>query len=600
MSEEKIVNDLSIQVATVNGSGSQSSNNIIIKTLFRMGIPVGGKNIFPSNIAGLPTWFNMRANKHGYVARENDIDIVIAMNQDTIDEDFKNVTPGGVIIYNSDLKVSETSMRDDVNLYPVPFNTIARENFTDIKLRKLLTNMLYVGFVSELIGLEEATVKEAISDNFKGKAKAVEVNVQAFDLGAKYFKENFAKKDNYYVERMDQNQGKILIDGNSAGALGALFSGCTVCTWYPITPSSSFCETLIEYAREYRIDENGVSNFAEIQAEDELAAVGMVFGASWAGARALTATSGPGISLMAEFVGLAYYAEIPGVIWDIQRLGPSTGLPTRTCQGDLMSVYNLSHGDTKHVILLPSSVEDCYDFAGKAFDLTEKLQTPVFVLSDLDIGMNNWMCNEFKFDTADYDRGKVLDAAALDKVGKFERYRDVDGDAIPYRTLPGTKHDMAAFFTRGSGHNEKANYSERPDDYQRNIDRLNRKYETAKQFVPQPIVEKVSGAKIGIIAYGSTNAPMKEARDILSNHGVKTNYMLVKALPLVDSIKDFINENDVIYVVEQNRDAQLLKIMLMEYRDGDRKLNSVLNYNGLPLDALSIVNGILAQERVTV
>ncbi|RYY00440.1 2-oxoacid:acceptor oxidoreductase subunit alpha, partial [bacterium] len=492
------------------------------------------------------------------------------------------------------------SMRDDVNLYPVPFNTIARENFTDIKLRKLLTNMLYVGFVSELIGLEEVTVKEAISDNFKGKAKAVEVNVQAFDLGAKYFKENFAKKDNYYVERMNENKGKILIDGNSAGALGALFSGCTVCTWYPITPSSSFCETLIEYAREYRIDENGVSNFAEIQAEDELAAVGMVFGASWAGARALTATSGPGISLMAEFVGLAYYAEIPGVIWDIQRLGPSTGLPTRTCQGDLMSVYNLSHGDTKHVILLPSSVEDCYDFAGKAFDLTEKLQTPVFVLSDLDIGMNNWMCNEFKFDTADYDRGKVLDAAALDKAGKFERYRDVDGDAIPYRTLPGTKHDMAAFFTRGSGHNEKASYSERPDDYQRNIDRLNRKFDTAKQFVPQPIVEKVSGAKIGIIAYGSTNAPMKEARDILSNHGVKTNYMLVKALPLVDSIKDFINENDVIYVVEQNRDAQLLKIMLMEYRDGDRKLNSVLNYNGLPLDALSIVNGILAQERVTV
>lgn len=597
---EKIVNDLSIQVATVNGSGSQSSNNIIIKTLFRMGIPVGGKNIFPSNIAGLPTWFIIRANKSGYTARKNDIDMVIAMNQDTIDEDFKNVTPGGVIIYNSDLKVSESSMRDDINLYPVPFNTMARENFTDIKLRKLLTNMLYVGFVAELIGLEEAIAKEAISDNFKGKAKAVEVNVQAYDLGAKYFKENFAKKDNYYVERMNENTGKILIDGNSAGALGALFAGCTVCTWYPITPSSSFCETLIEYAKEYRVDENGISNFAEIQAEDELAAIGMVFGASWAGARALTSTSGPGISLMSEFVGLGYYAEIPGVIWDIQRLGPSTGLPTRTCQGDVMSAYNLSHGDTKHIVIMPSSVEECFTFAKTAFELTEQFQTPVFVLSDLDIGMNNWMCDEFKFDPAEYNRGKVLDAEALDKAGIFERYRDVDGDGIPYRTLPGTKHDLAAYFTRGSGHNEKAGYSERPDDYQRNMDRLNRKYETAKKFIPQPVVDKVSGAKTGIIAYGSSDSPMKEARDILTKHGVKTNYMLVKALPLVDQIKDFIAENDVVYVVEQNRDAQLLKIMLMEFRDGDKKLKSVLNYNGLSLDALSIVNGILAHERVTV
>lgn len=600
MSEEKIVNDLSIQVATVNGSGSQSSNNIIIKTLFRMGIPVGGKNIFPSNIAGLPTWFNIRANKYGYVARENDVDIVIAMNQDTIDEDFRNVIPGGVIIYNSDLKVSESAMREDVNLYPVPFNTLARENFTDIKLRKLLTNMLYVGFVAELIGLEEETVKQAISDNFKGKAKAVDVNVNAYDIGAKYFKDNFAKKDKYHVERMDANQGKILIDGNSAGALGSLFSGCTVCTWYPITPSSSFCETLISYAKEHRVDENGVSQFAEIQAEDELAAVGMVFGAGWAGARAITSTSGPGISLMAEFVGLGYYAEIPAVIWDIQRLGPSTGLPTRTCQGDILSAYTLSHGDTKHIVLMPSSVEECFDFAGVAFDLADKFQTPIFVLSDLDLGMNNWMCNEFKFNPEEYNRGKVLSAEDLDRVGKFERYRDVDGDGIPYRTLPGTKHDSAAFFTRGSGHNEKAAYSERPDDYQRNMDRLNKKYETAKNFVPKPVLDNMAGSKVGIIAFGSTNAAMKEARDILVNHGVKTNYLLVKSLPLVDEIKDFINNNDVVYVVEQNRDAQFLKILLMEYRDGDKKLKSVLNYNGLTLDALTIVNGILAQERVTV
>jgi 2-oxoglutarate ferredoxin oxidoreductase subunit alpha len=600
VSEEKIVNDLSIQVATANGSGSQSSNNIIIKTLFRMGIPVGGKNVFPSNIAGLPTWFIIRANKNGYVARKNDTDIVIAMNQDTVDEDFKSVIPGGVIIYNSDLKVSESSMRDDVALYPVPFTTIARENFTDIKLRKLLTNMLYVGFISELINLEEETVKQAISDNFKGKAKAVDVNVQAYDLGAKYFRDNFTKKDKYYVERMDANQGKILIDGNSAGALGSLFSGCTVCTWYPITPSSSFCETLISYAKDYRVDENGVSSFAEVQAEDELAAVGMVFGASWAGARAVTSTSGPGISLMSEFVGLGYYAEIPAVIWDVQRLGPSTGLPTRTCQGDIMSAYTLSHGDTKHIVLMPSSVDECFSFAGVAFDLAEKFQTPVFVLSDLDLGMNNWMCNEFKFNPAEYDRGKVLSAEDLDRVGKFERYRDVDGDGIPYRTLPGTKHPLAGFFTRGSGHNEKAAYSERADDYKRNMDRLNRKYDTAKQFIPQPVLDNMDGAKVGILAFGSTNSPMQEARDILNNHGVKTNYLLVKALPLVDEIKDFINNNDVVYVVEQNRDAQFLSILLMDYRDGDRKLKSVLNYDGTPLNALAIVNGILAQERVTV
>ncbi|MFN8577524.1 MAG: 2-oxoacid:acceptor oxidoreductase subunit alpha [Candidatus Sericytochromatia bacterium] len=600
MSEEKIVNDLCIQVATVNGSGSQSSNNIIIKTLFRMGIPVGGKNVFPSNIAGLPTWFIIRANKHGYVGRKSDTDIVIAMNQDTIDEDFKNVIPGGVIIYNSDLKVSESSMRDDVALYPVPFNTLARENFTDIKLRKLLTNMLYVGFVTELINLDQDIVKQAISDNFKGKAKAVDVNVQAFEIGAKYFRDNFTKKDKYFVEKMDKNQGRILIDGNSAGALGSLFSGCTVCTWYPITPSSSFCETLISYAKEHRVDENGVSAFAEIQAEDELAAVGMLLGSSWAGARSVTSTSGPGISLMAEFVGLGYYAEIPAVIWDIQRLGPSTGLPTRTCQGDIMSAYTLSHGDTKHIVLMPSSVEECFSFAGKAFDLAEKFQTPVFVLSDLDLGMNNWMCDEFKFNPADYDRGKVLNAEDLEKVGKFERYRDVDGDGIPYRTLPGTKHPLAGFFTRGSGHNEKAGYSERPDDYKRNVDRLNKKYDTAKQFVPQPVLDNMSGAKVGIIAFGSSNSPMQEARDILNSHGVKTNYLLVKALPLVDEIQEFIKNNDVVYVVEQNRDAQFLKILLMEYRDGDKKLKSVLNYDGMPLSALAIVNGILAQERVTV
>lgn len=600
MSEEKLINDLSIQVATVNGSGSQTANNTIIKTLFRMGIPVGGKNIFPSNIAGLPTWFNIRANKHGYTARKKEVDMVIAMNQATIDEDIMTLKSGGVVIYNSDLKLAETTKRDDVIWYPVPFGTIARENFADIKLRKLLTNMLYVGFLAELLGLEEAVVKEVIHDNFKGKTKAIEPNNVAYDIGAKYFRDNFTKQDKYSVERMDSNQGKILIDGNTAGALGSLFAGVTVVTWYPITPSSSLCESLISYLKQYRIDENGKAKFSEVQAEDELAAVGMAFGAGWAGARSITATSGPGISLMAEFVGLGYYAEIPTVIWDVQRMGPSTGLPTRTSQGDLLSTYTLSHGDTKHVILLPSNPNECFEMSGPAFDLAERLQTPVFVLSDLDIGMNNWSTPEFTYPEAIYDRGKVLNAEDLDRVGSFARYKDVDGDGIPYRTLPGTKHNLAAYFTRGSGHNEKSGYSERSDDYMNNMDRLDRKFETARKLVPQPVIDRVDGAKVGIIAFGSTDLAMQEARDTLAKEGVKTNYLLLKALPLSEDVKKFIEENDVVYVVEQNRDAQLMNIIVMEYRDHKRNLKSSLHYHGMPVDAMSVVESILSQERVAV
>lgn len=600
MSKEKSLNDLVIQVATVNGSGSQSANNIIIKTLFRMGIPVGGKNIFPSNIAGLPTWFIIRANKDGYISRKNETDLMILMNQDTVDEDMGKVKSGGVIIYNSDLKIQESSFRDDVVTYPVPFGTIARENFPDIKLRKLLTNMLYVGFLAELINLDEETVKQAISDNFNGKAKAVEANYNAFELGAKYYRENFSKKDNYFVEKMDATSGKILIDGNSAAAIGALFAGCTVVPWYPITPSTSICETLIDYLREYRKDENGKAKFAEVQTEDELSAIGMTLGAGWAGARALTATSGPGMSLMAEFIGLGYYAEIPAVIWNVQRVGPSTGLPTRTNQGDVLSAYTLSHGDTKHIVLFPTSPEDCFYMSEDAFNLAERFQTPVFVLSDLDIGMNNWMVNEFKQPTNVYDRGKVLNAEDLERIGSFARYKDVDGDGIPYRTLPGTKHKLAAYFTRGTGHNEKAGYSERSDDYMNNVDRLSRKYETAKKFVPAPVVDLVEGAKVGIIAFGSSNLAMQEARDMMEQQGLKTNYMLLKSLPLTDDVKDFIEKNDVVYVVEQNRDAQMYKIILMEYANHKQNLKSSLHYDGLPLDASSISNGILSKERVAV
>jgi 2-oxoglutarate ferredoxin oxidoreductase subunit alpha len=398
---------------------------------------------------------------------------------------------------------------------------------------------------------------------------------------------------------MNENQNKILIDGNSAAALGSLFGGCTVVAWYPITPSSSLCETLISYLNKYRKDENGKSKFAEIQAEDELASIGIVIGAGWAGARALTATAGPGISLMSEFVGLGYYAEIPAVIWDVQRMGPSTGLPTRTSQGDLLSAYTLSHGDTKHIVLLPSSPEDCFYLASDAFDLAERFQTPVFVLSDLDIGMNNWMSNEFRYPEKPFDRGKVLNVEDLNKVKEFARYKDVDGDGIPYRTLPGTNHPLASYFTRGSGHNEKAQYSERADDYKNNMDRLNRKFETAKNYVPKPVIDLQEGARVGIIAYGSTDSAMKEARDYLNLQGLKTNYLLLKALPFTKEVNEFVDNNDVIYIVEQNRDAQLRRIMLMEGFDG-KKLKSILNYNGLTIDAATIYNGILSNERVMV
>lgn len=494
---KNVVNDFSIQVATVNGSGSQSSNNVLMRSIFQMGIPVSGKNLFPSNIAGLPTWFTIRVNKNGYIARKKHIDIMIAMNPQTAIEDVKGLNPGAVCISPIELKLD--AVRSDVRHYQVPFAELASKASDNMKLRKLLTNMIYVGVVADLLNIDQTQIDIAITKQFDGKAKAIDLNLNAVKIGREWARENLKKVDQYSVEPMDKTQGKIIIDGNAAAGLGCMFAGVTVVTWYPITPSSSLCESLIDYLKEHRIDKaSNKATFAVIQAEDELAAVGMALGAGWAGARSMTSTSGPGISLMSEFVGFGYFTEIPTVIFDVQRVGPSTGMPTRTSQADLMSTFLLSHGDTKHICLLPGSVQECYEMATEAFQIAEMFQTPVFVMTDLDLGMNNWMSEPFKYPTTPINRGKVLTAADLEKAGKFERYADVDGDGIPYRTLPGTDHPLGAYFTRGSGHTAKATYTEKPEDYLYLMDRLAKKFETAKKHVPAPVVDTVSGAKIEI------------------------------------------------------------------------------------------------------
>lgn len=593
---KNVVNDFSIQVATVNGSGSQSSNNVLMRSIFQMGIPVSGKNLFPSNIAGLPTWFTIRVNKNGYIARKRNIDILVAMNPQTAIEDVKGLAPGSVCVSPVELKLD--AIRSDVRHYQVPFAELASKASDNIKLRKLLTNMIYVGVVAHLLDITHEEIEKAIAKQFDGKAKAIDLNLNAVKLGRDWAKDNLKKEDPYSVEPMNETQGKIIIDGNDAAALGCLFAGVSVVAWYPITPSSSLCENLIDYLKEHRIEkESGKATFSVIQAEDELAAVGMALGAGWAGARSMTSTSGPGISLMAEFVGFGYFTEIPTVIFDVQRTGPSTGMPTRTSQADLLSTYVLSHGDTKHICLLPGSVAECYELSMEAFELAELFQTPVFVLTDLDLGMNNWMSEPFAYPTKPINRGKVLSAADLERVGKFERYADIDGDGIPYRTLPGTNHPLGAYFTRGSGHTEKATYTEKPEDYVNLMNRLNKKMATASKHVPQPVVDKVAGAKIGIIAYGSSDFAVKESRDQLKALGINSSYLRLRALPFTTDLKDFVAAHDHVYVVEQNRDAQLRDLIRLELPEFAMKIRSVTHFNGLPLDADFVTEAIAKEEK---
>jgi 2-oxoglutarate/2-oxoacid ferredoxin oxidoreductase subunit alpha len=598
------VNDLTFQAATVNGSGSQSANLVLTRAIFSMGIPVAPKNVFPSNIEGLPTWYQLRLSPRGYQARTGDPDVLVALNPVTWADDLASVQPGGAVIH--DAAYSTAGARDDVSYFPVPFAKLAKTRIKSDSLRKQLTNMIYVGVVAGLLDIPFGSIEHGIRRTFQTKPKAWQVNVDAACVGLEYYREHFADRKIAHALRpmTGATDGLVLIEGNQAAALGCVMGGCTVAAWYPITPSSSLCENLIAYADRFRVDpETGEKRIAIVQAEDELAAAGIAIGAGWTGARAMTSTSGPGISLMAEFAGLAYYAEVPVVIFDIQRVGPSTGLPTRTAQGDVGFVYTLSHGDTKHLALLPGTVEECYEFAQRAFDLADRFQTAVFVLSDLDLGMNLWMTPTFQYPERPFDRGKVLTAEELTRLeGQWSRYRDVDGDGVAYRTLPGTDHRSAGYFTRGSGHDEDALYTESAEAYARNMDRLARKFESARRAVPEPLVDEGSGSAIGLIAYGSTHHAVVEARDELRERGMPVDYLRIRALPLASSIVDFVNSHQRTYVIEQNRDGQvydLLRLHLPAELAG--RLRSIRHYDGQPVPAEAITRPLLElEEAVTV
>ena len=598
VSSKRVSNDFSIQIATVNGSGSQSANNILLRSIFQMGVPVSAKNLFPSNIAGLPTWFTIRVSGDGWVARKNEIDLLIAMNPETVLEDVRNLPAGSAVIFDEALKMDER--RSDLAYYGVPFDRLVVETGAEAKLRKLIKNMVYVGVAAMLLAIDMTCVEEVVRKQFAKKLKAADLNWKAVQLGYDYAASALTKADPFVVERMNATSGKIIIDGNAAAAMGAMFAGVTVVSWYPITPSTSVIEQLIKYMKQYRIEADGKASFAIVQAEDELAAIGMVLGAGWTGARAMTATSGPGISLMAEFAGLGYFAEIPGVIFDIQRTGPSTGLPTRTAQGDIAFVAGLSHGDTKQIMLFPGTVKECFEFGVQAFDLAEGLQTPVFVMSDLDLGMNNWMSEPFEYPEKPMARGKVLGVKELEEKGGFQRYQDVDEDGITYRTLPGTPHPGAAYFTRGSGKNQKAQYTERPEDYEYNMERLVRKFETAKSMVPKPVVEGTGRERVGVIAFGSSHWAVIESRDQMAREmKLNTDYLRVRAYPFTDEVNEFVAQHERVYVVEQNRDGQMLNLMKVDLEAAHiSKLRSVTHFSGLPMDARSVTEAIAEGEGV--
>jgi 2-oxoglutarate ferredoxin oxidoreductase subunit alpha len=598
-SGQPIVNDVAVTVATSNGTGSQSANLILMRSIFNMGIPVSGKNMFPSNIQGLPTWFTVRASEDGWVARKRDADVFVAMNIESVAADVASLRSGATLIIHKSL--ASYADRTDIRVHVVPFDELVVPVCKEVKLRKLVVNMIYVGVVAHVLDIDMEEVQRAIRRQFARKATAAKLNTDAAIAGYEWAKENLPKDCPFTLRHSDKTQNKIIIEGNQAAGLGLMFGGLTVLAWYPITPSSSLAEACIDYMDKYRRDpETGKATYAVIQAEDELASMAAVVGAGWAGARAATATAGPGISLMAELVGLAYFAEIPAVIVDVQRVGPSTGLPTRTCQSDIFKAYHLSHGDCKHPLLLPASPAECYEMAAQSLDLAARLQTVVFLMLDLDLGMNSWMSDPFDPLTQPLDRGKVLSDEDLAKVSQFARYRDVDGDGICYRTLPGTSNPIGAFFTRGTGHNESAGYSEKPKDWKNNMDRLSRKFDTARELMPRPILRPARSGRseIGVIAYGSTDPALEEARMKLEGeHAMEVDYLRLRALPINDEVRSFIDTHRVVYVVEQNRDGQCASILQLEHPSRAAAIKSVLHYSGLPIDAQSIVEQIVHHER---
>jgi 2-oxoglutarate ferredoxin oxidoreductase subunit alpha len=588
-------NDFTIKIANVNGTGSASANALLMKSFFRIGIPVVGKNYFPSNIQGLPTWYEIRVSGDGYLARSGRVDVLVAMNAETYRKDLADVAPGGYLVYDSTWPRSKMLHREDIHVIGIPLAKMCNEHFETARSRILMKNVAYVGALAALLDLDMEVIRESLQKTFASKAHLLEANQLAIDLGYNYVRENYSCPLPFRARSSDQTRDHIMIDGNTATALGCVFAGATMGAWYPITPSTSVMDAFKSFCERYRKDpDTGKNNFAIVQAEDELAAVGMVLGAGWNGARAFTPTSGPGISLMSEFLGYGYFTEIPAVLVNVQRCGPSTGMPTRTQQADIMACAFASHGDTRHVLLFPANPEECFYLAVQAFDLAERLQTPVIMLTDLDIGMNDWMCRDLQWDDGyQPDRGKVLSAAELEKIEKFHRYLDVDGDAIPYRSLPGV-HPKGAYFTRGSGHNMYGAYTEDAGEYQEVVDRLRRKWETAKQYEPAPVIEADEKCRVGIISIGGCDGAVREARDRLRESGVATNYLRVRAFPFGSGVQKFLDAHDRVYVVEQNRDAQLRALLLLETRVTQDKLVPVLHYNGLPINAAAIVDGINA------
>ncbi len=593
MSKNPSDNDFTVKVANVNGTGSASANTLLMKAFFRMGIPVAGKNYFPSNIQGLPTWYEIRVSHDGYICRSGRVDVLVAMNAETYRKDLKDVAPGGYLIYDSTWPRSQQLHREDITVLGVPLARMCNERFTKTRERVLMKNIAYVGVLAALLEIDTGVVRQLLQDSFAGKPHLLDSNQAAFDLGFAYAKEHFSCPLPFRARALDRTAGHVMIDGNTTAALGALFAGATVAAWYPITPSTSVMDAFKRFAERYRRDpETGRLNVAIIQAEDELAAIGMVLGAGWNGARSFTPTSGPGISLMNEFLGYGYFTEIPAVLIDVQRCGPSTGMPTRTQQADIMACAYASHGDTRHVLLFPANPEEAFYLSAAAFDLAERLQTPVIVLTDLDIGMNDWMCRDLKWDPAyQPDRGKVMQAEQLEKIEKFHRYLDADKDGIAWRTLPGV-HPKGAYFTRGSGHNMYGAYTEDAKEYQAVVDRLRRKWDTAKELVPVPEVDYTDGCRTGIISVGSCDGAVREARDRLAGAGVRTNYLRVKAFPFGRQVQEFIDAHDRVYVVEQNRDAQLRGLLLLELNADPTKLVPVLHYDGLPITAADVIGKI--------
>lgn len=597
----KIVNDFSITVGTVNGSGSSTANTTILRALFKMGIPVSGKNLFPSNIQGLPTWYTIRVNKDGFTARREEQEIVVAINPNSFARDLASVQPGGAFFYADDIKQPIT--RTDVAAYAMPVKDLVRKDQSiPSDFRELVSNMVYVGVLAQMLGIDLDAIQKALEFHFKGKQKPIAMNYNTVAAGAEWAKANLEKKDSFFVEPMNKTDGLIMADGNTAAALGSIYGGVQFVGWYPITPASSLAEALNDYLPQLRKRADGKHTFAVVQAEDELAAIGMAVGAGWSGLRAMTSTSGPGLSLMTEFAGMAYFAEVPLVVWDVQRIGPSTGLPTRTSQGDLTFVNFMGHGDTQQIMLLPGSTDECFEFGWRSFDIAERMQTPVFVLSDLDMGMNQWMCKPFQYPDRPMDRGKILWEKDLDELKSgWGRYMDKDGDGIAYRTVPGNRHPMSSYFTRGTGHDENARYSEEAPIWVQNMDRLKKKFETARKYVPAPVIYKTQGAAIGVIAYGSTEAAINEARfQLEKEHGLKCDYLRVRAIPFTDEVKQFVESHDQLYVIEMNRDGQLHQLLTLEYPEAVYKLQSIALGNGMPASAKWVRESLLDAERKNV